>query len=330
MQQRHLGPFSVSAVGLGCMSLSQGYGTPPDRAATGKLLQIALEMGVTHFDTAALYGFGHNEELLAEYLGQHRNKFTLASKGGMGPNEAGKREINSHPDKLRYACESSLKRLNTDVIDLYYLHRWDKRTPIEDAIGALAELVKEGKIRAIGMSEVSAETLRKAHAVHPIAAVQTEYSLWTRNPEIAVLDACKALGTSFVAFSPLARAFLTGKLGGLDTLEAKDLRQAMPRFSAENLAANQALLVGYSEIASELGCSNAALAIAWLLEKSEHILPIPGTTNLAHLAENLGGAALSLSADIVASLDALINEKTVSGPRYNPATQAEIDTEDFA
>ena len=330
MQQRKLGPFEVSAVGLGCMALSHGYGTPPDRAITGRLLQTALEKGITHFDTAALYGFGHNEELLAEYLGQHRQQFTLASKCGMGPNLEGKREINSHPEKLRQTCEDSLRRLNTDVIDLYYLHRWDKITPIEDAIGALADLVQEGKIRSIGMSEVSAETLEKAHKVHPIAALQTEYSLWTRNPEIAVLDACHALGTSFVAFSPLARAFLTGKLTGLNALEAGDLRQQMPRFAPENFAANQALLVGYGEIAAELGCSHAALAIAWLLAKSENILPIPGTSNVAHLDEILEGTRLSLPKDTVARLDRLINQKTVRGPRYNPATQAEIDTETFA
>lgn len=329
MQQRKLGPFTVSAVGLGCMSLSHAYGTPPDRVDAGRLLLDSLDMGITHFDTAALYGFGHNESLLGEYLAPHRAQFTLASKCGMGPNVNGAREISSTPAKLRQTCEDSLKRLNTDVIDLYYLHRWDKVTPIEDAIGVLSDLVREGKIKAIGLSEVSANTLRKAHAVYPIAAVQTEYSLWTRNAEIAVLDTCRELGVSFVAFSPLARAFLTGKLQDPANLETKDLRKNMPRFSSANYPKNLALLVEFEKIAKGVECCNAALAIAWLLAKSDHILPIPGTTNTAHLAENINGAEVKLDTMTMARLDAALNQSTVFGPRYSEITQAEIDTEEF-
>ncbi|MBL4812268.1 MAG: aldo/keto reductase [Rhodobacteraceae bacterium] len=330
MRTRQLGPFEVSAVGLGCMSLSHAYGTPPAPEAAGKLLLDALDMGITHFDTAALYGFGQNESLIGKYLAPHRDKFTLASKCGMGPTAEGTREISNRPDKLRKTCESSLKRLNTDVIDLYYLHRWDKVTPIEEAVGALAELVAEGKIRAIGLSEVSAETLRKAHGEHPIAAVQTEYSLWTRNPEIAVADLCRDIGASLVAFSPLARAFLTGKLRDPDGLEAKDLRRQMPRFSADNYSKNLQLLGGFADVAASEGCSMAELAIAWLIAKSDHILPIPGTTNAAHLAENIRGGAVDISTEAMVQLEALINNSTVSGPRYNAKTQTEIDTEEFA
>lgn len=329
MKQRQLGPFPVSAIGLGCMSLSHAYGQPPERADAGRFLLDALDQGVTHFDTAALYGFGHNESLLGEFLMPYRDQFTLASKCGMGPSADGTREISSDPAKLRQTCEDSLKRLNTDVIDLYYLHRWDKVTPIEDAIGALSDLVLEGKIKAIGLSEVSATTLRKAHAVHPIAAVQTEYSLWTRNAEIAVLDACQNLGVSFVAFSPLARAFLTGELRDPEALGIKDLRRKMPRFSIKNYPKNLALLAAFEGFAKELNCTSAALAIAWLLAKSDNILPIPGTTSSAHLAEDISGVDLVLDDTIFAQLDGIIDQNKVHGPRYNATTQTEIDTEEF-
>ncbi len=329
MQQRQLGPFTVSAVGLGCMSLSHAYGTPPERAKAGRLLHEALDMGVTHFDTAALYGFGHNEELIGEYLSKHRNQFTLASKCGMGPNSDGKREISNAPEKLRKTCEDSLRRLNTDVIDLYYLHRWDKVTPLEDAVGTLGDLVKEGKIRSIGLSEVSAETLRRAHAIHPISALQTEYSLWTRNPEIAVLDACLELGISFVAFSPVGRAFLTGKIRNDADLEPKDLRRSMPRFQGENFHRNLQLVDKFSKFAAEINATAAELAIAWLLQKSNQILPIPGTSSAEHLAENIRGTEILIPDDIRHQIEKLINHNTVAGPRYNEATQAEIDTEQF-
>ena len=328
LPRRRIGAFDVSAIGLGCMNLSHAYGQPPARDAAQALLLRALDLGVTLFDTAALYGFGSNEELVGEVLAPHRHRFTLASKCGMqGVN--GTRVIDGRPATLKATCEASLKRLRTDVIDLYYLHRWDKQVPIEDSVGALADLVREGKIRAIGLSEVSAATLRRAHAVHPIAALQTEYSLWTRNPEIAVLDACRELGTAFVAFSPVGRGFLPGTLRDVSGFDAKDIRRAMPRFAPANYAANLRLLDGLGEVAREAGCTLAQLSLAWLLARGEHIVPIPGTTNIAHLEEDLGAVDVRLDAVQMARLDTLINRGNVAGERYNAATQTEIDTEEF-
>ncbi|QDF97935.1 aldo/keto reductase [Azoarcus sp. DD4] len=331
MQQRNLGPFQVSAIGLGCMNLSHAYGVPPSPEQAEAVLLRALDLGVTHFDTAALYGFGANETLVGRVLSPHRSRFTLASKCGMTGVD-GKRVIDGRPETLKRTCEDALARLRTEVIDLYYLHRWDKQVPIEDSVGALAELVREGKIRAIGLSEVSADTLRRAHAVHPVAAVQTEYSLWTRNAEIAVLDACRELGVAFVAFSPVARGFLAGALSSpadVAGFDAKDIRRAMPRFQGDNFVANLRLLEGYKALAAEAGCTPAQLALAWLLAQGEHILPIPGTTRVAHLEEDLAAADVVLGADVLARVEALINQTTVTGPRYNAATQTEIDTEEF-
>jgi aryl-alcohol dehydrogenase-like predicted oxidoreductase len=329
MQQRRLGPFTVSALGLGCMNLSHAYGTPPSKHEAEALLLRALDLGVTLFDTAALYGFGLNETLVGEVLSPHRAKFTLASKGGLHGNADGKRVVDGRPETLKWSCEQSLKRLRTDVIDLYYLHRWDKTVPIEDSVGAMAELVREGKVRTIGLSEVSAATIRRAHAVHPITAVQTEYSLWTRNPEIAVLDACREIGAAFVAFSPLARGFLTGTLRDVTALGERDIRKAMPRFSPENYAANLKLLDGYMAIAQRVGCTPSQLALAWLLHQAEHIIPIPGTRSIAHLEDDFGADAVRLEATVMQQLDALINPRTVAGPRYDAMAQAGVDTEEF-
>jgi aryl-alcohol dehydrogenase-like predicted oxidoreductase len=332
MKTRRIGPFEVTAIGLGCMNLSHAYGAPPPPEAAERLLLRALDLGVTMFDTAALYGFGANETLVGRVLGPHRSKFTLASKGGIAGvrfDDGMRRVIDGRPEAIRRNCEDSLKRLQTDAIDLYYLHRWDKQLPIEDSVGALAELVREGKLRAIGLSEVSAPTLRRAHAVHPITAVQSEYSLWTRNAEIAVLDACQDIGAAFVAFSPLARGYLSGRLRDVSAFDARDIRRGMPRFEPAHYAANLRLLDGYAAIASELGCTPAQLALAWLLTRGEHLIALPGTTNLAHLEEDLGAGELVLDAATLARLDALINRHTVSGARYNAATQAEIDTEEF-
>lgn len=329
MQKRKVGPFEVGAIGLGCMNLSHAYGQPPSRDNAAALLRQALESGVDFFDTAALYGFGANESLLGEVLAPHRRDFVLASKCGMAPVD-GKRVIDGRPETLKATCEAALTRLRTEVIDLYYLHRRDFKVPIEDSVGALADLVAAGKIRAIGLSEVSAETLRRAHAVHPIAALQTEYSLWTREAEIAVLDTCRELGTAFVAFSPLARGYLCGELTDpASQLVAGDLRLAMPRFAPDNYARNLKLLAGYNEIVREVGCSPAQLALAWILARYPHTLAIPGTRSPTHLADNLGAGRIELSAEVVARLDALINQRTVTGPRYNAATLAEIDTERF-
>ena len=251
MKTRRLGPFTVSAIGLGCMNLSHAYGQPPAFEAAQALLLHSLDSGVTLFDTAALYGFGANEELVGRVLSPHRERFTLASKCGMTGVD-GKRVIDGRPATLKRTCEESLKRLRTDVIDLYYLHRWDQQVPIEDSVGALADLVRDGKVLSIGLSEVSAATLRRAHAVHPITAIQSEYSLWTRNPEIGVLDACRELGTTLVAFSPLARGFLPGTLRDVGTFDAKDIRRAMPRFAPDAYAKNLALADALKDFVGKL------------------------------------------------------------------------------
>ena len=337
LPQRRVGPFSVSAIGLGCMNLSHAYGAPPPVADAERLLLQALDAGVTLFDTAALYGFGANENLVGRVLKPHRDKITLCSKGGMtgqpvlgsGPGAALQRVIDGRPAAIRRDVEASLQRLGTDVIDLYYLHRWHKTVPIEDSVGEMAKLQAEGKLRALGLSEVSANTLRSAHALAPIAAVQSEYSLWSRNAEIGVLDACRAIGAAYVAFSPLARAYLTGTLRDVTAFDAKDIRRGMPRFAPDSYAANLLLLDSYSAIAQQVGCSPAQLALAWLLAQAEHTVPIPGTVNPAHLAENLGAAAVQLSPEVVAQLDALFQPQAIHGPRYNAQNQAEIDTEDF-
>ena len=329
---RRIGPFTVSAIGLGCMNLSHAYGTPPPVEKAERLLLAALEQGVTLFDTAALYGFGANETLVGRVLKPHRSKITLCSKGGMAGvkfDDGIKRVIDGSPAAIRRNCEDSLQRLDTDVIDLYYLHRWHKAVPIEESVGELARLVAEGKVRALGLSEVSAATLRRAHAVHPIAAVQSEYSLWSRNAEIAVLDACRDIGATYVAFSPVARAFLTGTLREVSGFDAKDIRRGMPRFSPAHYTANLALLDRCAAIAQDAGCTLAQLALAWLLAKGDHIVPIPGTTREAHLAEDLGAVNVALAPTLVARLDALFTPAAISGARYNAANQAEIDTEDF-
>ena len=335
MSTRALGPFQVSPIGLGCMNICHAYGNPPPPEQAERLLRTALDAGVTHFDTAALYGFGMSEKIVGKALSAQRHQFTLASKCGMqGVDVQGDgkmvRVIDGRPATLRQTCEDALRRLQTDVIDLYYLHRWDKKVPIEDSVGGLSDLVRAGKIRSIGLSEVSAGTLRKAHAVHPIAAVQTEYSLWTRNPEIALLEACRELGATFVAFSPVARGFLCGKPIDIDNLDAKDIRRGMPRFHADNFPRNLQLLPPYLALAQELGCSPSQLAIAWLLHKAPHIVPIPGTTSIDHLHDDLGALDVKLSPAHMQRLEAMIGQHNVVGNRYNDQANAEVDTEVFA
>ena len=327
-QFRKLGPFEVSSIGLGCMNISHAYGTPPSAEEGAAILLKAYELGVTLFDTAALYGFGSNEELVGKTLKSVRDKIVLTSKGGLFGQD-GKRVLSGRPETLRQNCEDSLRRLQTDVIDLYYLHRWDKSIPIEESIGELAKLVQEGKIKSIGLSEVSAQTIRKAHAVHPIAAVQTEYSLWTRNPEIAVLDACHDLGATFVAFSPLARGYLGGKLTDVSTLEAKDIRRTMPRFYPENYSKNLSLLPKFRLLANEVGCTMPQLALAWVLNKDKRIVPIPGTTKINNLIEDLGASSIQLSQDMMQRLETLFDRSLIAGLRYNEAAQIEVDTEEY-
>jgi aryl-alcohol dehydrogenase-like predicted oxidoreductase len=309
------------------MSLSHAYGTPPAPAIGAEVLRRGLDLGYTLLDTAALYGFGANETLIGETLGHRRRQFVLASKGGMFRDEQGRRAIDGRPEVITSNCDESLQRLKTDVIDLYYLHRWDKKVPIEESVGAMADLVRAGKVRTIGLSEVSAPTIRRAHAVHPLTAIQTEYSLWSRNAELAVLDTCRELGIAFVAFSPLARGFLAGSLRDTSGLPPKDIRLNMPRFQGENLTKNLTLLDGVAAVAREAGVSMAQAVLAWVLQRGEHIIPIPGTTRIPHLEENARTADVRLSADVMARLDALVNPNTVSGRRYNDLVLAEIDTE---
>jgi aryl-alcohol dehydrogenase-like predicted oxidoreductase len=319
----------IAPLGLGCMNLSHAYGTPPAPPQAAQLLRRAIELGVTHFDTAALYGFGSNETLLGATLAPYRGQIQLASKCGMTGVD-GRRVIDGRPETLKRTCLESLARLRTDFIDLYYLHRWDKSVPIEDSVGALAGLVAQGHVRAIGLCEISAATLRRAHAIHPIAAVQSEYSLWTRNPEVAVLHECQRLGAAFVAFSPLARGFLSGEPPEPAALLPKDIRRGMPRFTEPHFSVNARLLSPLRALAIEAGCTPAQLALAWLLHKAPHVTAIPGTTSIAHLEQNLTARLVRLDGDLLARLEALINSATVSGARYNAATQAEIDTEELA
>ncbi|AEF53451.1 aldo/keto reductase [Marinomonas posidonica] len=316
------------SIGLGCMNLSHAYGSPVQQDDAIKALQEAFEMGYRHFDTATLYGGGANEQLVGQALKDHRQSFFLASKCGMAMVD-GKKQINGRPDTIRQQCENSLKRLQTEYIDLYYLHRLDPEVAIEESVGALGDLVKEGKIGAIGLSEVSATTLRKAHQECPITAIQSEYSLWTRNPEIAVLKACQELDVTFVAFSPLARGFLTGGLMNANDLETKDIRNNMPRFQTEHYESNLALLNDYFSLAKDIGCTPAQLALAWFKGKHNNIVPIPGTRSVHHMQENLDAAQLNLDTSQIRLLDEMINQNNVHGPRYNAAQQKEIDTEEF-
>jgi len=328
MHTRSIGPFQVSAIGLGCMNISMGYG-PADDAESARLLQAALDHGYTFLDTAAMYGMGHSESLIGDTLAHRRDEYVLASKCGIFRNDRGETEIDGHPEVLRKTCEDSLRRLRTEVIDLYYLHRVDSRIPVEDSTGALSELVRAGKVRTIGLSECSTDSLRRAHAVHPITAVQSEYSLWSRTPERGMLATCRELGIAFVPFAPLGRAFFTGRARDLTHLDDDDIRcaNARPRFEPDNFARNVRLLEPYGVIADRVGCSMAQLALAWLLARGDHIIPIPGTKHLDYLIENAGGADVNLDQATVDELDELINESTVAGRRYTDPLMASTDSE---
>lgn len=318
----------LNPIGLGCMNLSHAYGQPPTEKEASRLLLEAIDLGVDHFDTAALYGFGKNECLVGKVLKPVRQKIFLASKCGMTGVD-GKRIIDGRPKTLRATIEQSLTNLQTDVLDLYYLHRWDINVPIEESVGELSRMVEEGKIRSIGLSEVSAKTLECAHKEHKIAAVQTEYSLWTRNAEIAVLDACKALGAAFVAFSPLARGFLTEQVTQPSLLVDGDIRKGMPRFQHPHFEKNKALLKVVREISNQANCSLAQVNLAWLLHQGDNILPIPGTTKITHLCDNLGATNVILTPEQLSTLDNAFKPEAISGGRYPLVTQQEIDTEEF-
>ena len=327
MQTRKLGQFKVSALGLGCMSMSQSYGKP-DRAESERALHRALDIGYTFLDTASLYGYGHNEKLIGEVLKGRRHEFVLASKCGLFRDKvSGQRTLDGSPVKIRGICEESLQNLQTDVIDLYYLHRKDPKVPIEESFGAMADLITAGKVRAVGISEASADTIRRAHSVCPLTAVQSEYSLWTRIAELKVLETCKELGITFVPFSPLGRGFLTGKLRDTSTLGEDDLRMTMPRFLDDNFKNNLKLLDEYELIAKENNCTPAQLALAWLLSKDETVIPIPGTKHVNYVEENAAAADIKLSATVIQRLDKLINDNTVLGERYNETFMKMMDSE---
>lgn len=318
------------SIGLGCMNLSHGYGQPVPESEALRALEEAFDMGYRHFDTATLYGATANERVVGKALASKRNAILLASKCGMAIEpELGKKVIDGRPDTLRRQCEASLKRLCTDHIDLYYLHRLDRNVPIEESVGALARLVAEGKLGAIGLSEISAATLRRARTEHPIAAVQSEYSLWTRNPEIALLEACREASTALVAFSPLGRGFLAGAVTTPEQLTESDVRRSMPRFSADNLPHNLHQLEKLQSLAAELEVTPGQLALAWLKAQGDDVIPIPGTRSIVHMRENLAAENLQLETDILERLGTILTPDQVAGARYSDALQAEIDTEEF-
>lgn len=323
MEQRKLGQLKVSAIGLGCMSMSQGYGSA-DRKESERALHKALEVGYTFLDTASVYGVGHNETLIGEVLGKRRNEFILASKCGI-INSEGKRGVDGSPQNIRETLDASLKRLNTDFIDLYYLHRRDFGVPIEESVGALGDAVRSGKIGNIGLSEVSAETISKAHREFPICAVQSEYSLWTRDPEYKVLDCCKELGVGFVPFSPLGRAFLSGQIRDTNQLETGDMRITMPRFTGENLKNNLKLVDEFCSIANENGCTAAQLALAWLLSKDSNFVPIPGTKHVKFVEENALAAEINISEGELTRVGEIFDSENVFGERYHPSQMISLD-----
>lgn len=326
---RTIGGDPVYPIGLGCMNITHAYGPPMDEGNALKLLGRALDLGCNFLDTATIYGAGRSEELVGKAISERRGDVFLASKCVLSFKD-GKRILDARPESIKKACDASLKRLGVDMIDLYYMHRPDPNVPIEESVGALSELVDAGKIRMIGLSEMGAGLLRRAHAVHPIAAMQSEYSLWVRNPEIAVMDACRELGTTLVAFSPVGRGFLADPPADPARFHESDMRgMAFPRFSAENYPGNLSLLDEARACAKEAGCSVAQLALAWTLAKGEHVIPIPGTTSLAHLEENHRAGAVSLTPDMVARLDAHFSPEKAVGPRYSPPGQASVDTEQY-
>ncbi|WP_031335820.1 aldo/keto reductase [Rhodopseudomonas sp. B29] len=326
MKQRNIGHsgIEVGEIGLGCMGMSEFYG-PTDDEASLHTLDHAYELGVTLYDTADMYGNGHNERLLSAFLRRHRD-VRVASKFGIVRGETVfDRRIDNSPAYIASACDASLQRLGVDTIDLYYAHRINTEQPIEDTIGAMARLIEAGKVRAIGLSECSARTLRRAHAVHPIAAVQSEYSLWSRDPEAEVLPACRELGVSFVAYSPLGRGMLTGAISRADDLPANDYRRSSPRFVGEKFDANLRLVEIVKQLAAAKGCTPAQLALAWLLGQGDDIIPIPGTKRIARLDENIGASSIVLvEADLAAIREAL-PAGAASGERYPKGGQVGLN-----
>jgi len=327
MDKRTLGAggLEVSALGLGCMGLSFGFGPAVDRQHGIRLIRTAFERGVTLFDTAQAYGPFANEELVGEALAPMRDHVVIATKFGFGFENGASTGLNSRPEHIRAMTEDSLVRLRTDVIDLYYQHRVDPAVPIEDVAGTVRDLIQEGKVKHFGLSEAGVNTLRRAHAVQPVTALQSEYSLWWREPEEEILPTLEELGIGFVPFSPLGKGFLTGKIDETTTFNATDFRNTVPRFSEENRKANQALVDAVTRIASKKGVTPAQIALAWLLAQKPWIVPIPGTTKLHRLEENLGGADLSLSDADLAEIEGALEGVTVQGHRYGEASQRMVD-----
>lgn len=325
MKTRSLGSgLTISALGLGCMGMSHAYGSNVDEKAAQAIFDRAVELGVTFFDTAEVYGPFTNEVLVGQGLRRHRDKVAIATKFGFTIGDEAKADrpsgLDSRPEHLRAVAEASLKRLGVEVIDLFYQHRVDPDVPIEETVGAMADLVKEGKVRALGLSEASAATLRRAHAVHPIAAIQSEYSLWTRDPETnGVLDACRELGIGFVPFSPLGRGMLTGALKDLSKLGANDFRRGLPRFDQANFDANLALVEALETMAAEKGVTAGQLALAWVLAQGDFIVPIPGTTKIANLESNVAATAITLTPEDLAALGSIVSPDKVAGARYSEA-----------
>jgi aryl-alcohol dehydrogenase-like predicted oxidoreductase len=322
MQIRNLGSqgLKTSQLGLGCMGMSDFYGSFDDAEST-KVIHRAIELGVTFFDTADMYGPFTNEILLSKALKGKRNQVTLATKFGIvrDPSNPTYRGTNGKPDYVFQSCDASLKRLNTDVIDLYYLHRVDPATPIEETVGAMAELVKQGKIKTIGLSEVSPATLRKAHKIHPVTALQTEYSLWSREPEEELLRTCKELGIAFVAYSPLGRGFLSGQIKKFEDFEANDFRRTSPRFQGENFQKNVDLVKKLEALASNKGCTVSQLALAWVMAQGEHIFPIPGTKRINYLEENVGALDVKFTEQELIEIDSIAPKGVAAGSRYTEA-----------
>lgn len=329
MQQRQLGPNgpTVSALGLGCMGMSDFYSTAQDEKEAIATLHRALELGVTLLDTADMYGPHTNEQLVGQAIKGKRQQVFLATKFGIlrDPTDPAVRGVSSRPEYIRRSVEGSLKRLGVDEIDLYYQHRVDPQVPIEDVVGTMADLIREGKIRHIGLSEASVTTLERAHKVHPITALQTEYSLWTRDAEQGVLAACERLGIGFVPYSPLGRGFLTGAIQRPEDLDADDFRRSNPRFQGDNFARNLALVAKVTELAKQKGVAPSQLALAWVLAQGEHIVPIPGTKRRRYLEENIAAAELTLSQAELAAIEAVFPAEAVAGNRYSAESMTYIN-----